>query len=218
MPANVINPEHPGSLYIVATPIGNIQDITLRALEVLKSVDAVICEEARIGSTLLKRLGISPKELLILNEHNEKEKAPELITRFWSGQNLAGKEIIQLAVQSGVRVIPIPGASSLSTFLSILDEKVDRFIFAGFLSREPNQRARELSQLKTYRMPIILMDTPYRLKVFLDSVIAVFGKGQRATLGCNLTLPNESIFRGKLETIQKAVGDRKAEFMLILHS
>ena len=230
MPDNAFQVSKPGTLYIVATSIGNWKDITMRALEILKNVDAVICEEARIGSTLLKKLGIDAKEIILLNEHNEKQKSPELITRFWRGQNLAlisdagtplfadpGAEIVSLAVNSGIRVVPIPGPSSLTAFLSILDQKLDRFLFAGFLTRDPQKRRTALTELKAHRISIILMDTPYRLRTLLDDIRTVFGKSQRLTLGCDLTLPNELILRGSVMDIQQKIGDRKAEFILLIH-
>ena len=230
MPHNPLKPSKPGTLYIVATPIGDFRDITLRALDILKNVDAVICEEARVGSTLLKKLGVTPKELILLNEHNEKEKSPELITRFWNGQDLAlisdcgtplfadpGTEIVSLAVSAGIRVVPIPGPSSLSAFLSILDQRLDRFVFAGFLPRDPQRRKQALTELKAHRVPIILMDTPYRLRVLLESIVTVFGKGQRLTVGCDLTLPGETVYRGSASEILKKIADRKAEFVLIIH-
>ena len=225
-----IQVKNPGVLYIVATPIGNWKDITLRALEILNSVDAVVCEEARVGSTLLKKLGIAPKELILLNEHNEKEKSPDLITSFWQGQNLAlisdagtplfadpGAEVVSLAVNAGIRVVPIPGPSSLTAFLSVLDQKLDKFLFAGFLTRDPQKRKTALTELKSHRMPVLLMDTPYRLKTLLEDIRTVFGKGQRITLGCDFTLPDELILRGSVADIIQKIGDRKAEFMLLIH-
>ena len=230
MQNNSLQVSKPGTLYIVATPIGDWKDITLRALEILKSVDAVVCEEARVGSTLLKKLGIEPKELILLNEHNEKEKSLDLITRFWQGQNLAlisdagtplfadpGVEIVSLAVNSGIRVIPIPGPSSLTAFLSVLDQKLEKFLFAGFLARDPHKRKSTLTELKSHRMPIILMDTPYRLRALLEDIRTVFGKGQKVTLGCDLTLPGELILRGGVAEILQRIGDRKAEFILLIH-
>ena len=126
-----------GVLSIVATPIGNPGDITLRAIEILKNTDAVICEEYKPGSTLLKKLGIIDKELVLLNEHNEAEVAADLLIRLLDGQNLAlisdcgtpvfsdpGAYLIQMASSSGVRVTPVPGPSSLMALLSILDFKI----------------------------------------------------------------------------------------------
>lgn len=220
----------PGKLYIVATPIGNLKDITLRAVEILGNVDAVVCEEMRTGSTLLKRLGITVHELLTLNEHNEKAEAEALLIRLAQGQDLAlisdcgtpvfsdpGALLIELVSSAGFQVVPIPGVSSLTTVLSILDFKPEKFTFAGFLPRSESERSIELSRLRGLGTAIILMDTPYRLARLLDETVKVFGKGQRATLACDLTTPEERIFRGSLLEIQQQVGTRKAEFMLVIH-
>lgn len=219
-----------GKLYIVATPIGNPRDITLRALDVLNSVDGVICEERREGSTLLKRLEIPERELITLNEHNEAETAADLVIRMFKGASFAlisdagtpvfadpGAYLIQEASLNGLEVVPIPGPSSLMAALSILDFKMDKFVYGGFLSRVPEERRQELTRLRGLRMPIILMDTPYRLAALLDDVEKVFGKGQRLTLGFDLTLPGEVILRGTPGEIKKTVGQRKGEFIMILH-
>lgn len=220
-----------GKLYIVATPIGNLRDITLRALDILNSVDGVICEEHREGSTLLKRLGIAVKELVTLNEHNEAEETADLVVRMFKGASFAlisdagtpvfadpGAYLIQEASLSGLDVIPIPGPSSLMAALSILDFKIDKFVYGGFLPRVPEQRRQELTRLRGLRMPVILMDTPYRLAALLDDVEKTFGKGQRLTLAFDLTLPSELIARGTPAEVRKAIGPRKGEFILIVHS
>lgn len=219
-----------GKLYIVATPIGNPRDITLRALDILKSVDGVICEERREGSTLLKRLEVPERELITLNEHNEAETAAELVLRMFKGASFAlisdagtpvfadpGAYLIQEASLSGLEVVPIPGPSSLMTALSVLDFKLEKFVYGGFLSRVPEERRQELTRLRGLRMTVILMDTPYRLAALLDDVEKIFGKGQRLTLAFDLTLPGEIILRGTPGEVKKAVGQRKGEFVMILH-
>jgi len=151
-----------GILYIVAIPIGNWGDITQRAVETIRECDALVCEEFKPGSTLLKKLGIESKEIVQLNEHNEAEVAANLLTRLLQGQSLAlvsdcgtpvfsdpGSYLIQLAASSGVKVTPIPGASSLMAALSVLDFHLERFIFGGFLPRDPEARKRELGRLPT---------------------------------------------------------------------
>jgi 16S rRNA (cytidine1402-2'-O)-methyltransferase len=220
-----------GKLYIVSTPIGNPADITLRAIEVLQQVDAVICEEFRQGSTLLKRLKIENKELLNLNEHNEIEFSPDLVTRLLLGANLAlisdcgtpafsdpGATLIALAVDSGIDIIPVPGASSLMAALSILDFKLENFVFCGFLARNSDQRRRELSRYRSLGMTLILMDAPYRLAPLLQDVSQVFGANCRITLACDLTLPQERIYRGTAGEVIRLAGSRKAEFILIIHA
>jgi 16S rRNA (cytidine1402-2'-O)-methyltransferase len=219
-----------GRLYIVATPIGNPDDITLRAINVLNSCEAIICEEIRQASTLLKKMNIAPRELIPLNEHNENEQAPNILIRLAQNQNMAlisdcgtpafadpGHYLIQLAVESGIQVIPVPGASSLMTTLSVLDFNLRRFIFYGFLPREPEIRRRELQRLLGLGISIVLMDTPYRMGALLDDVIRVFGKGQQIILACDLTLSGEIIYRGNVGEIRNRIGAKKAEFVLVIN-
>lgn len=219
-----------GKLYIVATPIGNPQDITLRALNTLRNVDAVICEERRPGSTLLKKLDVNPWELISLNEHNEPEEASQIALRMAKGESFAlisdagtpvfadpGAMLIRLAVEYGVETVPVPGPSSLMAALSVLDFKLEQFIFAGFLSRLPEQRRRDLQRLRGLRMPVVLLDTPYRLGALLEDIAKVFGQNQNLTLAFNLTLPGEKILRGTPGEILTKIGKAKGEFVLIIH-
>lgn len=219
-----------GTLYIVATPIGNLDDITLRAIRILGEVDAVICEERRHGSTLLKRLNITPKALIALNEHNEETASSELVNRILMGESMAlfsdagtpvfadpGAHLIQQATEMDVRVVPVPGPSSLMAALSILDFKIEQFVYGGFLPRNPDQRRQELTRLRGLRMPVVLLDTPYRLTALLEDIGKIYGKNQRVTLGFNLTLPGELIVRGSPGEVLRAVGPRKGEFVLVIH-
>lgn len=223
--------KNPGTLYIVATPIGNPRDITLRALDVLGSVSAIICEENRIGSTLLKRIGIQPRELIELNEHNEKTRVPEIIQRLALGQSLAlisdcgtpvfsdpGGMLLEQVVQFEFPIVPIPGASSLMAALSISNEPLRKFIFAGFLSRQPEQRRSELMKLQSQNLPIVLMDTPYRLEALLKDVERIFGRNRKVTVACDLTLKDEKIVRGTIQQAVRTLGNSKKEFILIINN
>ena len=218
-----------GRLYIVATPIGNPRDITLRAMDVLQEVDAVICEEYREGSTFLKKLGIA-KEIILLNEHNEAEQAPVITERLRQKQAIAlisdcgtpvfadpGATLIRRLVEEGLPVVPIPGPSSLMAALSVLDFKLDRFIYAGFLPRDRDERRKALKYLRSTRFPIILMDAPYRLFPLLEDLAAVYGETVAITLAMDLTLPSETIFRGAVNEAKKNLGQRKGEFVIIVH-
>lgn len=215
---------------MVATPIGNPEDITLRAIRILGEVDVVICEERREGSTLLKKLGITPKELVSLNEHNEAEQAGTLVQRMLLGENMAfisdagtpvfadpGAELIRQAVEMDIPVTAVPGASSLMALLSLLDAKIERFVYAGFLSRSPQQRRQELQGLLRLNLPLVIMDTPYRLSSLLEDIEKTAGKNRRLTLGLNLTLPGEQVYRGTVSEIRRTVQNRKAEFILLVH-
>lgn len=219
-----------GTLYIVATPIGNPQDITLRALEILKTAHAVICEEVREGSTLLKKLGLPGKELITLNEHNERERITEIMARLAQNQNLAlisdcgtpvfadpGHALIAEVTAGGMPVVPIPGPSSLMAALSVLDFHLDSFVFGGFLPRQPEPRRQHLQKLRGLRMAVVLMDTPYRMGALMEEVTKIFGAGQQVTLAVDLTLPSEKVYRGSASLVRQQIGARKGEFILVLH-
>jgi 16S rRNA (cytidine1402-2'-O)-methyltransferase len=219
-----------GTLYIVATPIGNPLDITLRAVQTLKDADSVICEDRREGSKLAKNIGIDVKEWIEVNEHNEVEAGDQIQELLISGNTLAlisdcgtpvfsdpGAKIIERALGVGAEVIPIPGASSLMATLSILELPLPKFYFAGFPPRQPNERANMLEYLRKMHIPIILMDTPYRMDAILKDTLKAFGSGKNAVLACDLTLPNEIIYRGSLGEIAKKAGGKKAEFILVIY-
>jgi 16S rRNA (cytidine1402-2'-O)-methyltransferase len=220
-----------GILYVVATPIGNLEDITLRAINTLKQADVVIIEERRHGTTLLKKLDITPKDLLALNEHNEESDAMNVIVRLLNGETMAlmsdagtpvfadpGAHLIRQAAEMGVQVSPIPGPSSLMATLSVLDFKLEQFVFGGFLSRVPDERRQELTRLRNLRMPVVLLDTPYRLSALLEDVSKIFGKNRRVTLGFDLTLSSEMIFRGTAGDIARQTNNRKGEYVLVIHA
>jgi 16S rRNA (cytidine1402-2'-O)-methyltransferase len=218
-----------GKLYIVATPIGHPKDITLRALEILKKVDAVICEEIRLGNRLLNTLHIE-NELLALNEHNETREAQNIAFRIAQGETMAiisdagtpvfadpGQQLIKLLYQMDVPVSPIPGPSSLMAALSLCDFPIDRFIFAGFPPRKSPERESFLQKYVGQTTPLILMDTPYRLTKLLTEVQSLFGKGTDILLACDMTQKKETVFRGSIQEILPKVSGQKREFILILN-
>ena len=219
-----------GCLFVVSTPIGNYRDITLRALDVLAEVDAVIIEEYRQGSTLLKKLGVVEKELILLNEHNEKEDSLIIVEELKQGKRYAlisdcgtpvfadpGTELVRLSMENGISVIPVPGPSSLMAAISLSPLPLEEFYFVGFLPRKKEVRYKKLSTLKKLRIPIILMDAPYRLTRLLSEVIEVFGKACLITLAFDLTLATEKVLHGSIEHILKKMIDKKGEFILIVH-
>ena len=218
-----------GKLYIVATPIGNSQDITLRAIETLRSVDAVICEERKDGSRLLKQLEIIGKPLIELNEHNESDMIQQVLIELMNGRNMAlvsdcgtpvfsdpGKQLLKLMAEMRIKVVPVPGASSLTTALSVCPFDMENFTFLGFLPPKTEQRAAVLQKHKFSECPLILMDTPYRLVKLLDEVSRTFGRQQQIFLALDLTLPSEMPCLGTVQDVAAQVQGRKAEFILIL--
>ena len=225
----MVNQQHTGKLYIVATPIGHPKDITLRALDILKSVDAVICEELRLGSKLLHQLGIE-NDLIPLNEHNEAFEAQNIMVRIAKGETMAiisdagtpvfadpGQHLLELLYQAGIPVSPIPGPASLMAALSLCDFPIDRFIFAGFPPRKTEQREKFIASYKNETTPVVFMDTPYRLTKLLEEIAGIYGKNQDILLASDLTLKKEAIFRGSVQEILTKVSGQKREFILILN-
>ena len=218
-----------GNLFVVATPIGNTQDITLRAIEILRSVDAVICEERKDGSRLLKQLEIKGKPLIELNEHNESDMIQQILIDLMNGKNMAlisdcgtpvfsdpGKQLLKLMAEMRIKVVPIPGASSLMAALSLCPFDMETFTFLGFLPPKTEQRSAVLQKHKISDSPIILMDTPYRLTKLLDEVSKTFGHQQQIFLALDLTLPSEATYLGTVQDVTAQVQGRKAEVILIL--
>ena len=221
-----------GKLYLVSTPIGNHQDITLRALEVLKSVNFIICEEFKEARRLLSRFEIE-KELYSLNEHNREESSRELFELISSGKTSAlisdcgtplfsdpGHLLVQMCIKANIEVVPIPGASSLMPALVGSGFKLDRFYYAGWLSPKSDIRKTELLRLKKINELIVLMETPYRLKALLSDVSKIFGASCPIVVAFDLTLPSEKFFRGTASGILKIAESEnlKGEFVLIINN
>ncbi len=217
-----------GRLYVVATPIGNDRDITQRALDVLRSVDAIVCEEYKTAGALLRSLGID-KPLFALNEHNERADAETVAAQLRMGKSLAliseagtpvfadpGRTLLALLRQSGTPVVPVPGPSSLMAALSVCDFDMRRFTFAGFLDRDAQRRLAEMERLRRGGLPLILLEAPYRLAALLGDVVSVFGADWPVMLACDLTLPTEQIYRGTAAGALAAAGKEKREFVLII--
>lgn len=217
------------ALYIVSIPIGNPDDITLRAINVLKEVDILVCEEYRNGSRLMKQVGVTGKEIITTNEHNESQQIETLLIKLAEGKSLAlvsdcgtplfsdpGHRLVEEVISAGFQIIPVPGVSSLATAISVTPQKLTRYVFGGFMPRDPKERIAELKKLKMLKMPVILMDTPYRMNSLLENVKTVFGKGQRVTIACDLTLPSEMILTASVEEVMKKTANKKAEFMLVI--
>ncbi|MBI3582763.1 MAG: 16S rRNA (cytidine(1402)-2'-O)-methyltransferase [Nitrospinae bacterium] len=218
-----------GILYIVSTPIGNYDDITLRALNILKIVDEVICEEFKEGRRLLNQYGID-KSLRRLSEHNEKKDTPQIIKEIKEGKNFAlitdcgtpvfadtGNYLIKEAISTNIKLVPVPGASSIMSALVTAGIPIDKFSYYGFLSPKSDIRKKELLSIKR-EMPVILMDTPYRLLTLLKDIIDMLGRETYIILCMDLTTDTEEILRGRIDEVLEKIKDRekKREFVLII--
>lgn len=220
-----------GKLYVTAVPIGNYDDITLRAIETLRTVDFVICEEYKEARRLFARLGFQPKELVSLNEHNEKDNASEYIAEIKNGKTAAlisdggtpvfsdpGSFLVNLAYENNIEVIPLPGANSLIAALSVAGINIKSFYFAGWLPVKKESRKQRLNSLKKIKETIVVMETPYRLRKLVSECANAFGKNTFAALAYNLTLPDEKIYRDKLGELTRVADEKKlkGEFVLII--
>ncbi|NQU62991.1 MAG: 16S rRNA (cytidine(1402)-2'-O)-methyltransferase [SAR324 cluster bacterium] len=217
-------------LFIVSIPIGNPDDITLRAIKTLQSVDFIVCEEAKIGRKLLKQLNVE-KSLYQINEHNEEESSDEIMQLLLNNQSAAyfsdagtplfadpGTYLVNRCHECGIQVIPVPGASSLTAALSVAGIDINRFFYAGFLPRVPIERRAAIRKLKQFDCPIIIYDTPYRLQSLLDDIKHEFPLHVSAILLLSLTKSDECILKGTLADILAQVkkSQSKREFVLII--
>jgi len=217
-------------LYIVPTPIGNYDDITLRSIKILKEVDFIICEELKPANRLLAHFGIK-KELVSLNEHNQKEISQDLANRILSDKSAAlisdagtplfsdpGYNLVDYCISYNIKIIPLPGANSLLPTLVSSGLDIEKFYHYGWLSPKKDIRRQELNRLKKVKELIVLMETPYRIKRILSDIIRHFGPDQRIVLAYKLTMPEEIIFRNTTARILKEVekNNLKGEFVLLL--
>ena len=219
-----------GKLYLVAIPIGNLEDITLRALRILKECDFIICEEYKEARRFLSHFKIE-KELISLNEHNEKETAEEIIEKLSDGKSAAlisdcgtplfsdpGHLLVDLCIGYKIDVVPVPGASSLLTALTGSGLDFEKFYYYGWLSPKKDERRNQLFHLKKRNETIVLMETPYRLKALLADVVKILGGNTRCVLAYELTKAKEKVYRGTAEQILGIAESQnlKGEFVMIL--
>ncbi len=219
-----------GKLFLVSTPIGNYEDITLRALRILKESDFIICEEFKVARRLLSQYSID-KELFALNEHNENDAVNDLIIKLAEGKTAAlisdagtplfsdpGHLLVEVCISQKIEVIPIPGANSLLPALIGSGFDFEKFYYYGWLSPKKDIRRKELLRLKGIRETIVILDTPYRLKSLLTDIVKILGKNINAVLAFELTMKTEKFYRGTTEQIFKIAEQKnlKGEFVLII--
>ncbi len=208
-----------GTLYIVATPIGNLEDITLRALRILKEVDLVAAEDTRHTRKLLTHYNI-PTRLTSYHDHSESTKAPVLVETLSAGKNIAlvsdagtpcisdpGYRLVKGAVEADISVVPIPGPSMLTALMSVGDLPTDRFAFEGFLPAKKGQRQRMLRELCHEKRSLIFYESPHRLLSTLADLGHIFGD-RRVVLGRELTKQFEEILRGPISTVRRVFQNR----------
>lgn len=219
-------------LYVVATPIGNLDDITLRALDVLASVAVIAAEDTRRTRVLLIRHGLD-KAMVSLQEHNEAQKAPGLIERMLKGDSVAlvsdagtpllsdpGFRLVQLAADAGVEIVTIPGPSSITAAMSISGLATDRFTFEGFLPARQAARRKRLSSLRNEERTLVFFESSHRITESLSDLAMELDEDRRIAVCREMTKAFETVLRGSIaeviQQIKKDPNQRKGEFVLVV--
>jgi 16S rRNA (cytidine1402-2'-O)-methyltransferase len=221
-----------GILYVVATPIGNMQDITLRAIEVLKTVNCIVAEDTRHSQPLLQQYAIKTK-VIALHEHNERERTSKLLERLQAGESIAlisdagtplisdpGYYLVREARAVGIKVVPLPGACAAIAALSVAGLPTDRFIFEGFLSAKSGARLQRLGRLRNESRTMVFYEAPHRILDLLQALQQVFGEDRQVVLARELTKMFETI---KSDVLNKLIpwveadsNQQRGEFVVIV--
>lgn len=216
-----------GKLYIVATPIGNLEDITLRAINVLKEVDFIIAEDTRHSLKLLNHLEIS-KPLISYHRHNEENKTGDILNKIEEGKNIAlisdagtpvisdpGEFIVKEAIEREIEVIPIPGACAIITALMAAGVNTRNFTFYGFLSLNKKIRTKELEQIKDNNNTVILYEAPHKIKNTMQD-LENYVDDRRIVIARELTKLHEEFIRGTIDEIKDKLQNPKGEYVIII--
>ena len=220
-----------GSLVLVATPIGNLGDMTQRAIEALRSADIICCEDTRHSGKLLAHFGVTGKKLIVINEHTEYDAREEIVSLVSSGSTVAlvtdagtpgisdpGERLVVAVVEAGGNVTAVPGASALTMALVISGLPTSRFVFEGFLPRSGAERTDRLAMTTTESRTIVLYEAPHRLAKTLSDLTTACGAMRRVVLARELTKLHEQIWRGTLQDANMLVAatEPRGEYVIIL--
>lgn len=222
----------PGTLYVVATPIGNLGDISARAVQILTMVDAILAEDTRVSARLLAQYGIATP-VHSLHEHNERGRVPALVARLTGGQTLAlisdagtplisdpGYLLVRAAHEAGLPVRAVPGPSAVTAALSVCGLPVHRFAFEGFLAPRAAARRRALQALRSETRTLVLLEAPHRLAALLADLVEVFGAQRRVCLSRELTKLHETVRTGTAGELAQWVGadpdQQRGECVLVI--
>ena len=219
----------PGTLYVVATPLGNLEDITLRALRVLKEVALIACEDTRRTRILLTHFGIHAPVTSYF-EHNKRLKGARLLETLQAGQSVAlvtdagtpgisdpGFLLVKQAREVGIPVVPVPGPSAVAAALSAAGVPADHFVFDGFLPVKPGRRIHRLEVLRDLEMTVVCYESPHRILGALDAIALVFGE-REIVVAREMTKQFEEIVRGPAAVLRErfAAGTARGEFTVII--
>ncbi len=220
-----------GKLYIVATPVGNLSDITERALATLRDCDVIVCEDTRITGSLLRRFDIPQKQMFVSENSRERAVAPALLEMLKNGKNIAlvsdagtpcisdpGFRLVRACRAAGVDVVPVLGACAFVAALSASGLPSDSFLFAGFLQPKTSARRNFFESHKDFPHTMIFYESPYRIEKFVDDALDVFGAERVACVAKEISKIHERFFVGTLAEIktQLAQSSTKGEFVAII--
>ena len=210
-----------GVLFMVSTPLGNLEDITQRALRTLREVDAIACEDTRRTKLLLRSYGIRTP-LLSCHDHNEKARASEICRRLLGGESFAlvtdagtptisdpGYRVVRATVAAGIRVVPVPGPCAAVTALAASGLPTDAFLFRGFLPRRRGKRLAALQELRGTRATLVLFEAPHRILATLDDIQSTFPDSE-VVVAREMTKLHEEFLRGTAAEIRRALAERSA--------
>jgi 16S rRNA (cytidine1402-2'-O)-methyltransferase len=221
---------HAGILYLVATPIGNLEDITLRALRILKEVDLIACEDTRHSRKLLNHYGITTA-LTAYHQHNEEPKAEKLLEKLQDGKSIAlisdagtpgisdpGYRIVVACRNASLPVVAIPGPSAVISALAISGLPTDAFVFAGFLPARSTARREALTRLRAEQRTTLFYEAPHRLGETLAEIVEELGAEREVAVARELTKMHEELVRGRAEEVQQhfAAKDIRGEIVLLI--
>lgn len=217
-----------GTLYIVATPIGNLEDITLRAIRILKEVDLIAAEDTRHTLKLLNHLEIS-KPMISYHRHNEDVKSDVLIQKLQEGQDIAlvsdagtpgicdpGEEIIKKCIELDINIVPIPGACAMINSLICSGIDTKEFVFLGFLPLNKKTRKVKLEEIEKSNKTIIIYEAPHKLEATLKDLKQVLNEDRNITLAREITKIHEEFIRGNIDELVEKAKDLKGEIVLII--
>ena len=223
---------HSAALYVVATPIGNLEDITYRAVRLLAEADLIVAEDTRRSRILLEHHDIR-QPMISLHEHNEQERIPELLNRLSSGESMAlisdagtplisdpGYRLVREAASAGVPVIPVPGPSSVTAALCVAGLPTDRFAFEGFLPARPGNRRKQLVGLAREPRTLVFFESSHRIEACLADMRETFTGARQAVICRELTKQFETVLRGSLDELiarlEQSARQRKGEFVIVI--
>ena len=217
-----------GTLYIVATPIGNLDDITLRAIKTLQEADLIAAEDTRHTLKLLNHLEIS-KPMISYHRHNEETKSNVLIEKLQEGQNIAlvsdagtpgicdpGEEVIKKCIELGINIVPIPGACAMINSLICSGIDTKEFTFLGFLPLNKKLRKKKLEEIEKQNKTIIIYEAPHKLETTLKDLQKVLTQDRKVTLAREITKIHEEFIRGNIDEIIQKAENLKGEIVLII--